>query len=153
MPTIGSQDNVTPCRGEFTMRVVDKCGNTVSEYSDRNMIVNLSKVAMALLVSELSPEAQGKVITTFGVGTGEAQAAPDDTSLTNAYTNAVLSHDFPSPGRVRFTWSLDYGEANGRDISEFGLFCADGSMFAHKVRGAVHKDSDLAFEGTWTIIF
>ena len=153
MPSSSAKDIVSPYKGIFSMRVKDRSGNIVHEFTDHNMIVNLSKIAMAYLISENTDVAKAKIITTFGVGVGTAAASPEDTSLVRQYTNIILSHDFPEPGRVRFNWGLSYTEANGMDISEFGLFCADGSMFAHKVRGSIHKDEDLSFEGEWTIIF
>lgn len=155
MHTTNAQDRINPCRGEFSMRVYDRAGNVVDEYKDHNMIVNGAKSAMAYLVSSAR---QDKVITKFGVGVGTAEATPGDTSLTLPHMNFITGFDYPESmegtvDRVCFHWSLDYAEANGMSISEFGLFCADGTMFAHKVRGQITKEEDLKFAGDWTIIF
>lgn len=147
---IGIQEQNRPARGVFSIRVKDRAGNTVYEDSDRNMIVNLARVALATLVSEGRYE---KVVTKFGVGVGTENAAPTDTDLVEPYMNRVTGHEFPIEGTVKFKWFLDYEEANGRDISEFGLFCEDGTLFAHKVRRPIFKDDDIAFEGEWSIIF
>jgi len=143
-------DNTRPMRGIFSMRTLDSTGRVLSEYSDKNMIVNGARLAMAMLVGEGSSD---KVITGFAVGTGSAVATPTDTTLTEMYSNAIVSHEYPSNGVVKFIWRLGYDESNDRYISEFGLLCADGSLFSRKVREPIYKASDIAFEGEWSIIF
>lgn len=144
------KDGVRPLRGIFSMRVLGKDGRVVAEYRDDNMIVNLARQALAMLVSEGSPD---KIISQFAVGTGTDVATPADTTLTNIYANQLVGHEFPENGVVKFLWRLGYDEANGLDISEFGLLCADGSLFSRKVRESIYKASDIAFEGEWSIIF
>ena len=150
MPAIISSDRTRPMRGNFVMRVLDKDGRIIDTYEDHNMIVNLARIAMAELVSEGSAM---KIITRFGVGIGNATATPTDISLTEPYVNDIVSHSFPEDGTVKFDWQLGYDEANERNITEFGLFCADGTLFSRKVRSAIYKASDIAFEGEWSIIF
>ena len=144
-------DQMPAIRGEFSYTIYDKNRNVVEQYEDHNLIVNSSKVALAYLVSNSS--AQSKVISKIGFGVSSTIPTPNDTALTGAYVKDVKAYSYPEPGRVSFTWELDYGEANGKNITEFGLICRDGSLFARKVRGALLKDSDLAVEGTWTIVF
>lgn len=144
-------DAPKPVRGSFKITVRDRSGRVLYMDEDHNMIVNAAKIAMALLVSD--PTSDSKVITTFGVGTGTNTPIPTDENLTNVYRNALVSHEYPEPGVVKFLWSLAYGEANGMAISEFGLFCEDGTLFARKSRAAINKDEDLAFDGEWSIIF
>ena len=145
------QERNAPMRGEFSLIGRDKEGNTVFTYADNNLIVNNAKVALASLVSNAG--ADTKIITQIGFGTSATTPSPNDVSLTAPYKKNVTSFSYPEPGKVKFSWRLDYGEANGKAISEFGLLCADGSLFARKVRGAITKDADLALEGEWTIIF
>lgn len=147
-PTV---DKAEPAKGEFRILVKDKDGNVVQEDVDHNMIVNASKTALAMLISE--ENCPQKVIRRFGVGTDGSTATPADDSLTASYLNNLISHEFPEPGVVRFKWALGYGEANGMAVSEFGLFCDDGSLFARKTRPSIHKGDDLSFEGEWSIIF
>lgn len=151
MPGISISERAGALRGLFSMRVLDRDGKVVAAYSDNNMIVNLARVAMSMLVSEGMET--NKIITRFGVGTGSQTATPADTELTDPYANDIIGHDFPEPGTVRFFWKLGYDEANDKNISEFGLFCADGSLFSRKVRSPIFKANDLAFEGEWSIIF
>ncbi len=147
---VKSQDFAQPLRGAFSMRVLDSRGKVIESFEDKNMIVDLARMAMAHLVGD---GAGLKVITRFGVGTSSQTASPGDTELTEAYVNDILSHDYPDRGTVRFSWRLNYDEANGKSITEFGLYCADGSLFSRKVRSPIFKASDIAFEGEWSIIF
>lgn len=144
-------DRIMSLRGIFSMRVLDKTGKIIDSWRDNNMIVNGARVAMSMLVSEGADT--GKVITRFGVGTCQDTATPADTGLSDIYTNAIINHDYPEAGTVRFFWKLGYDEANDKNISEFGLFCADGSLFSRKVRSPIFKASDISFEGEWSIIF
>ena len=151
MGTVHNKDIISPYKGIFSFRIKDRNGLVVYNYSDNNMIVTQSKLALSYLVSEANRE--DKIITQFGIGTGQTAATPSDTMLENLYIKPLINHDFPEPGRVRFHWALEYGEANGVAISEFGLFCSDGTLFARKVRGTITKEEDLSFEGEWTIVF
>lgn len=151
MSGIKIADSAGFLKGLFSMRVLNRRGIVVSEYKDNNMIVNGARIAMSRLVSE--GVESGKVITRFGVGINTDTATPADTALVDCYANAIIGHDFPEAGTVRFLWKLGYDEANDKNISEFGLFCEDGSLFSRKVRSPIFKASDLAFEGEWSIIF
>lgn len=150
-PGINITDTLAPMRGEFRLIGRDKENNIVFCYEDLNMIVNDAKAALAQLISNTA--AQSKVIKFIGFGTGTTIPNPNNTTLTDFYKKDILAFSYPEPGRVKFTWRLGYGEANGKDISEFGLMCQDNSLFARKVRGAIKKEEDLALEGEWTIIF
>jgi hypothetical protein len=151
MPSqISVADRACGLRGNFVMRIIDKAGTVIGTYEDHNMIVNLARVALSRLVSEGIGD---KVITRFAVGTNNATATPTDTDLTDKYVNDIIGHAFPDDGTVTFSWRLGYDEANDMNISEFGLYCSDGSLFSRKVRSPIFKASDIAFEGEWSIIF
>lgn len=147
---IRTSDAARPLRGDFTMRVLDKDGNVIETFEDHNMIVDLARVAMSRLVGEGDVT---KVIKRFGVGTNQLTATPADTELENPYVNDITGVDYPENGTVRFSWKLGYNEANEKNVTEFALFCDDGSMFSRKVRAPIYKASDIAFEGEWSIIF
>ena len=61
--------------------------------------------------------------------------------------------EYPATGQVRFNWSLSTAELNGVAITEFGLLCADGTLFSRKQRKPIEKESDLSLTGSWTILF
>ena len=143
-------DKTAPLRGVFSMRVIARSGKVIREDCDHNMIVNTAREALARLVSEGD---QSKRITRFAVGVNDETPTPADTVITGMYRNAIVGHEFPEPGVVRFRWQLGYEEANGMNIVEYGLLCDDDSLFARKTREAIYKASDIAVDGEWSIIF
>lgn len=136
-------------RGDFRLRVY-RNGVLVEEQHDPNMIMNVAKDAMARLIGG---DVAGKSITSIGFGTNGIGPSPDDTALTGAYSKPVADVTYPATGQAAFSWTLGTSEANGTAITELGLVCEDGTLFARKVRGAINKASDLSLDGVWTIIF
>lgn len=136
-------------RGDFRLEV-RRNGELVEVFEEKNLIVNGAKNQLARLVGGSGANRQ---ITQIGFGIGTTAASPGNTALTSAYTKAVTSVDYPATGQVRFSWALSAAEANGKAITEFGLICADGTLFSRKVRAPIQKESDLSLSGAWTIIF
>ena len=143
-------------------------GQIVEEYRENNMIMTQGRVSVARLFAGLEGGA-GKFI---GVGSGDAEPNPEQTGLSNQYLvqankisfvnpqvdNEIMSwveSATPTPN-VRFDFVIGQGDANGLGIREFGLFSADGTMFARRVRSGgkpIEKDTDLTIEGYWIIRF
>lgn len=136
-------------RGEFRLAIY-RHGVLVEEISEPNLIVNGAKDQLARLVGG---NGTNRHVTQIGFGTGTAAAAPTNTALTGAFWKPVISVSYPATGQVAFTWSLSTAEANGMAITEFGLRCADGTLFARKVRAPINKSDDLSLAGVWTIVF
>jgi hypothetical protein len=136
-------------KGIFELRVL-RDGQVIEEYSDKNMIVNVAKDALARLIGG---DGAGKTITKIGFGTNGSGPTPDDTALTDAFTKPLSGHTYPQAGHVKFTWSLGTTEANGMSVREFGLICSDNTIFSRKTRGQIEKASDISLDGSWTIIF
>ena len=136
-------------RGIFALVVRDINGRLIESYTDNNLIVDGARDAMARLVSSIGD----RVITKLGVGTGTSPATPSDKNLTNPHYVDVLSFSYPSSGAVTFTFKLGADDANGMAITEYGLTCTDGSLFARKIRSVITKQSDLIFEIAWTLKF
>jgi hypothetical protein len=137
-------------RGQFRVKVYRR-GKLVEAYEDNNLIVNAAKDAMAAFIAGAGA---GKNITGIAVGTNGATPTPDDTEITEAYAKTIDSITFPATGQVEFSWTLTTAEANGKAIKEFGLLMQDGTLFARKHRASpINKESDIALEGQWSIIF
>lgn len=136
-------------RGDFRLRIYRR-GVLVEEQHDKNMIMNMARSAMAALIGGTGA---GKSIATIGFGTLGTGPTPDDTALTGSYEKLVAGVTYPAAGQAAFSWVLGTGEANGMAISELGLICGDGTLFARKTRGVINKDTDLSLDGVWTIIF
>jgi hypothetical protein len=137
-------------RGHFHLDIRRADGTLVESIDEENLIVNGAKDQLARLVGG---NGTNRHITQIGFGTGTTAASPNNTSLTGAFWKPITSVSYPATGQVAFAWSLSTAEGNGLAITEFGLRCADGTLFARKVRAAINKSDDLALTGTWTIIF
>lgn len=68
----------------------------------------------------------------------------DYATVVTAYTNSA---------QVSFTGVLTQSDANGRYISEFGLYTSGNLMVAKKNSGQIAKTSLFSLECTWTLIF
>lgn len=143
------EDKVAPLRGEFDIHIL-RNGKEIEHFSDHNLIVDGAREILAILLGSGDAD---KVITYVAVGTNSTEADISDTAITDEYRTKVLSVTYPSAGRVAFSFNIGTSEANGMEITEFGLLCSDGTLFARKVRGVISKDDDISIVGTWTIIF
>lgn len=125
-------------------------GKLIDTIDECNLIVNGAKNQLARLIGG---DGANRQINRIGFGLGVTAASPNDTALTGALIKAVGGHSYPATGQVQFDWTLSTAEGNGAAITEFGLFCADDTLFARKVRAPIQKEADLSLTGSWTIIF
>lgn len=141
-------DAVRGCSGRFELRVY-RCGLLVDEVDEQNMVVAGSALVLAsLLAGGVQP------LVRFGVGTNSSTPALGNASLAGYQHLPLGVADFPSPGAVRFQFSVGPGDFNGAAISEFGLLTSADVLFARKSRPApILKTSDVSFSGSWTISF
>lgn len=110
---------------------------------------NLKAVLAAQAVAPTAAKTIGKI----GFGEGANLPTPDDTALIKPYIKSVASYTVNTDSSLSFTYTLDYGEANGKIIKEIGLYCNDGvTLVAREVRDTIVKDADTAIEGIITII-
>lgn len=142
------EDTAQSCKGEFHIDVF-KGGRHFKTFADHNLVVEAGRVRLAELAAGVSTA----YITQIGVGEGDTTEADGDTELTN---QALFPLDKASvTGRdARFDFSIDNTQGNGLKIHEFGLFCADGTMFSHRVRsGVIEKADDISIKGYWILHF
>ena len=124
-------------------------GERVTTFADHNLVVEAGRVRLAELAAGVSTAC----ITQIGVGEGDTTETDADTELVN---QALFPLDKASvTGRdARFDFSIDNTQGNGLKIHEFGLFCADGTMFSHRVRsGVIEKAEDISIKGYWILHF
>lgn len=139
-----------PCKGEFLLIIRDKSGKIIETYEDKNLIVNAARTALAALISA---SGTNKQITKIAFGTSGISPDVGDTVITNAVVKAVDGVTNPEFNSASFAWTLDYIDANGISIAEFGLLCNDTTLFARKTRTAIAKTADLQLTGIWKIVF
>lgn len=125
-------------------------GKLVFEEEGNNLVVVGGRDAIAKLIGG---DGTDKQIVEFAVGEGDSAPVDGDTTLTNEFTKAIYNVTYPVAGTAQVEFSLDTTEANGMAITEFGLYCADGSLFSRKVVPVISKTSDIRIEATWKIIF
>ena len=142
------QDSTKPCRGDFHLAVY-KGGEIIGRVDDHNLVVDAGRIRLA----ELAAGKSGSCITKIGVGSGSTAEAADDTELDGQPLFPLTSATVD--GRdARFDFLIDNSQANGLKIHEFGLFCADGTMFSHRVRtGLIEKEDDIQIKGYWILHF
>lgn len=141
-------DDNNKMRGTFSLRAYDRDGNLVLDVEEQNLIVNGGKQAMALMLANGS---MVKKVSQIAFGTDGTAPSATDTALTSSYKKNLDGFSFPDSTSVLYAWSLDFTEANGKDIQEFGLLCYDNTLFARRTRAVISKTSDLRLEGTWKI--
>jgi hypothetical protein len=144
------QKEMIPMSGKFQLWVY-RGGILMEYYEDRNLIVNGARTAMAYLVGG---DGTAKNINRIAFGTNGGAPSTTDAVIKTAYTKNIINVTYPEAGQVEISWNLLAGEANEKAIREFGLICADGTLFARKSRAKpIEKDSDISLEGKWRLIF
>jgi len=138
----------TKIEGTFRLRVIDSHGKLLQEIAEKNLVVNGGRNSAARL---LGGGGTNKEVTQIGFGTSATLASPPDSALTGAFVKDIDTASYPQTGAVQFDWVLDYAEANGLAIREFGLLSADDTLFSRKVRDLITKTVDIRLEGSWTI--
>ena len=114
--------------------------------------VETRNLKMVIAQQAITPT-EARTIGKIGFGEGDTLPTPDDTALTKAYIKSVSGCRVNADHSLTFTYSLDYGEANGKTIKEIGLYCNDGqTLIAREVRDTIIKDMDSAIDGAITII-
>lgn len=123
-------------------------GRLIEQSEEHNLVVNLGRKNVARL---LGGDATGKAITQIAVGEGTAAPAKGDTDLTNKFTKAIGSVSYPTDNSVQFNFEIGTADANGKNITELGLFNDNGVLFSRKTRAAIAKTSAVVITGIWTI--
>ena len=141
-------DQIT-LRGQLSI-TLHRAGQQPQTITEQNMIMTAAKSALARLIAG---QGSGKNINRIAFGTNGVGPTPNNQAISEAYTKAVSAITFPTEGQARFAFTLSESEANGLNIRDLGLLCADETLFARKVRGLIEKTSDLSITGSWTIIF
>ena len=118
------------------------------EYIDNNVIVNVGKEKITKL---LGNDVGFHHIQSISFGTSNVNPTVVDTTITNDFNKGFVDVEYPDIFTVKFIWELLVDEANGKAITEFGLICSDGTLFARKIRGVILKESDVYLSGSWSI--
>lgn len=143
-------DDSIQVKGEFHLKVYHRDGRLLEEYTEKNLVVTLGRTNLSKL---LGGSVTGRSVSQIAFGEDGTAPSAGDTSLTNSYAKSVDSVTYPDSTSVQFGWSLATGEANGKNIQEFGLLSSNNDLFARRTRATISKTVDLRLEGTWKIQF
>lgn len=127
-------------------------GILAHQFRKENLVVAGGRDAMVQLLA-VADASDDKRLVEFGAGTSSTPTSLSDTALTGAFTKALDATSYPSAGVAQFNFNIDETENNGMAISEFGLFCVDGTLFNRIVVGTINKTSAIRIEATWQIVF
>lgn len=144
-------DQIGNLKGLFYLEVIcAKTGKIIETYQDNNLVVNGGRTAVVTL---LGAATSGKQLTKLSVGTNGTAPVGTDSAITGAFTKNLGTVSYPTISSVKFDFQLGATDANGIAIREFGIVCADNTLFARKTRELINKNSDIILNGSWTISF
>ena len=127
-------------------------GRLISSETGLNLVLKGYQLALSRLIAGGDPAQWG--ITSIGFGTSAVAPNFNQASLTSSFVKDVDLIGMPDAKTTVFSFSLGTTEANGMNISEFGLLTGNGTLFSRKTRTApIIKTSDIAIEGSWEISF
>ena len=139
-----------PARGEIHIEVIHVESGTRETIDIENLVVDGGKRNLARLFAG----EPGLHATHVGFGSSSIPAEPGDAALTDSVVVLITAVSFPEPTTVRFDFELGQTIGNGLNIKEFGLLCADGTLFARRTRPeGLAKTSQDIIRGYWQIHF
>lgn len=137
----------TPMRGTLRLQAYNRDGVKVWESTGKNLIVSSGYTAAAEALAGIP----GAKISHVAIGTNGTAPEAGDTEIKNAVLVPIQRIDYPTPGTVRFNFTIGYDTAPGLNIREFGLITEDGRLFSRKVREVLEKSQYLTISGSWEI--
>lgn len=153
------EDSTKKVTGEIHLEVYRK-NKLVKKIIEHNLVVDSGRMRLAELAAGKVGNYSNSYISHFGLGSGSEMEKVGDTELENQQLFPLTSIELN--GRdVKCNFLIGENEANGLSIRELGLFCADGTMFSHRVRrneetgevGVIEKFSDIELKGFWILHF
>lgn len=153
------EDSTKNVTGEIHLKVYQK-NKLVKQIDEHNLVVDAGRRRLAELAAGKIGSYSESYITHIGLGSGSEIEKVGDTELENQQLFPLTSVELN--GRdVKCNFFIGDNEANGLSIRELGLFCADGTMFSHRVRrdeetgevGVIEKFSDIELKGFWVLHF
>jgi len=143
------KDKINPT-GRVRTQIYNIAGELIHDETGSNLVVTIGREALAeLIVSAPSTLVVDKM------SFGESGLAP-------ALSNSVIFHATDKAidsattvgSTTTFVGTLDYGDAIGDTIKEYGLKCNNGSLFARYTWGGqVDKTALNRIVVTWSITF
>lgn len=153
------EDTTHAVTGDIHLEIFQK-KKLVEKIDDHNLVVDAGRIRLAELAAGKVGSYSESYLTHIGLGSGSTIESVSDTELENQQLFPLTSVELN--GRdVKCNFLIADNQANGLSIRELGLFCADGTMFSHRVRkneetgevGVIEKFSDIEIKGFWVLHF
>jgi hypothetical protein len=139
--------------GRLRVSAYDRENKLLFEDISNNLVVNQGLQSICRLLGGDTPSL-GKPIAFGRVGTNATAADHTDTVITGSVGDYPIdSVSYPSAHEVTFVFSVDYGDSNGMNIREYGLFNEDARMYCRIVKPSIVKDVSFRLECEWTLDF
>lgn len=123
-------------------------GVMISSDTGENLVVDTGLDALAGAMVGTP----NKKITKFLAGTDNTAVTAADTALGAEEFDKVIDTAVPgATGVMVIGFSMSAVEGNGFTYAEWGLECADGTLFSHKTATPIVKDTTITISGVWTI--
>lgn len=148
-------------KGQLCIKII-RNGKVIEEHAD-NLIVTQGRNNLAKLLAGQT----GMHVTKIGLGTSSVAPEIADTEITDPLLVDISevrvgkglapitgTKTYDDPRVVQFHFNIDIDTAVGMTIFEYGLFCADGTLFSRLVRSAPFEKTAMdAITGFWQIQF
>jgi hypothetical protein len=141
--------DIISAKGEVHLCIWNKDGELLEEIKGDNLIVNIGKQSLALLLGDADSD---KRVSQVGFGTSGATTAGGDTSLQSPLVKALDGVTYSGSAAI-FEYALELNEYNGNTIREFGLYTQDSTLFSRITRQPIVKTNEIRLTGTWKITF
>ena len=117
--------------------------------SHHNQVTFLGAEAYARALQGMA----GYNLTSFEAGTGTSTPTASDTALdASTHSGSLASYNVLSSLITEVTWTIPIGAIATQDFTEFGLFCANGDMFARWCDGNTYSYVNTGtLSGVWTL--
>lgn len=156
---LGNPDTIR-LRGDIEINVRNRVtGQVIRKISVRNKIVSAGVAALPYLLARI--DAENRSLSALAVGSGTASPSALDTSLQNEITGSrVMLSDvnlsFPSAGQLKVDVRLNdstSGAPEALEISEAGLFLANGALFARQIHDPITTAPGIQLDYAWVLTF
>lgn len=134
-------------KGTLSIKVVNKKGVEIDTFEWNNLITTNGYIA----ASECLAGSQYAYITNVSFGTDTTTPSVNDSSITNAVTVPITDITYPEAGTASFHFLVDWLDAVGMDIYEWGLITVDGRLFSRVTRDVISKTEEMQLLGEWKI--
>lgn len=143
------KDKINPT-GRVRTQIYNRAGELIHDETGSNLVVTIGREALAeLIVSAPST----LVVDKMSFGENGAAPALSNSVIFHATDKAIDSATTVG-STTTFVGTLDYGDAIGDTIKEYGLKCNNGSLFARYTWGGqVDKTALNRIVVTWSITF